>query len=847
MKKNLLDWGQEYSGFPKPDEMRDPVFFRPLIPLVFALIFGIVCGEQYPGLGCYARILLIFCTIVILRAILRKTPLLIPPLLLFFCLGYLSIQHWTDPDLPADHISRHIGPNYRKICGTVRSSPEMQGDRIKFILHAQLLDDNIPVSGRMLVTGRAEECSISPGDRIAFSGKIRNISSFSNPGAFDYRRHMSFQSVWCTVYIRKNSLSRLKENPEQSFFRSLENFRIRTDELIRKNSPEDAGAVLSALIIGYKNSISDSLRNFFSQAGIAHLLAISGLHMGMIATFSFAVFLWAGYRILPGKQFDDMRCRAAFFSLFPMIAYGMISGLSPATQRALIMGTVCIAAVLINKNQDTFNTMTIAAMLILIIHPPGLFSISFQLSFVAVAAIIFGFSLNFQAEKEIGNRITEWLFSALKSSFFAIMGTMPLTMCYFSQFSLTGLISNLIFIPLIGLLILPLGLSGVFISLFSMAAAEQLIEITAFMLSYSLAMLPFFANLPLSSMKTFTPTLLETALHYLLFWAACILISSEKEKRLRKYAFTVLILTLTALAGDVLYWMHQRFWHKDLEITVIDVGQGSSALIEFPGGKSMLIDGGGFYDPSSFDVGAAVVAPFLWQKKIMSADIMVLSHPEGDHMNGLFYIARHFAVKELWTSGAGISSDNYKYFMETVKKAGIRVPDFSHIPGSAEISGVKIEILWPPADFLQTREKELWLRKYNNTSLTVRISLGDFSILFPGDIETVAEAELVKAEGKNLRTKILVAPHHGCGTSSSSVFLDHVLPESVIISAGLQNRFNCPSPEVVTRYEERGCTIYRTDMHGAVSISVEEGKEAEIRTHISKHEKIPLRKQIDQQ
>ncbi len=819
-----------------------PVFFRPFVPPVLALIFGIIFGEQYPGMGRHVWILLIFCTFLIFRAIFRKIPLLIPPLLLFFCLGYLSIQQWAVPCFPADHISRHTGPKYRKICGTVRSAPEIRGDRMRLILDAEMLDEHIPVSGQMLVTGRAEESRVSLGDRIVFSGKIRDISSFRNPGAFDYRRHMAFQSVWCTVYARKNSLTIIGQNLEYRFGRAVENFRNTAAEMIRKNSQEDAASVLLALIIGDKNRISDDLRNRFAQAGIAHLLAISGLHMGMIALVSFTVFLWMGYRILAGKQFDDLRTRAAFFSLLPMTAYGMISGLSPATQRAMIMGTVCITAVLLNRNQETFSTLSIAALLILIIHPPSLFSISFQLSFAAVAAIVLGFSLNFHEsrEKENRNRMTGWLFAVMKSSFFAILGTMPLTMRYFNQFSFTGLISNLIFIPLIGFLVLPLGLSAVFVSLFSMTAGEQIMRLSAFLLSHALALLPFFARLPLSSMKTFTPAFWEIILYYLLFWAVCLLLSSEKENICRKYAFPVITLSLMAVAGDVLYWTYQRFWHKDLRVTVIDVGQGSSALIEFPGGKTMLIDGGGFYDPSAFDVGVSVVAPFLWQKKIMSVDIMVLSHPEGDHMNGLFYIARHFAVKELWTTGAGKSSGNYKWFMETVGKTPIRVPDFLDMQRSMDISGVNVEILWPPPDFAQRREKALWLRRYNNTSMAVRTAFGNFSILFPGDIEADAETELVGMIGKELKSTVLVAPHHGCGTSNSAVFLDHVVPETVIVSSGWQNRFNCPTPEVMEKYAERGCRIYRTDMQGAVSLSVTKGEEAEIKAFqdkIGKQEK----------
>ena len=170
-------------------------------------------------------------------------------------------------------------------------------------------------------------------------------------------------------------------------------------------------------------------------------------------------------------------------------------------------------------------------------------------------------------------------------------------------------------------------------------------------------------------------------------------------------AKAALVLVLVTLAADTCYWLYQRFGYADLRVTVIDVGHGSSSLLEFPGGYTMLIDGGGFADNSAFDVGAAIVAPLLWKKKIRTVDTLILSHPNSDHLNGLIYIARHFHVKKVWTNSEAQNTLGYKNFMEVIKNQKIVLPSFEDMPRNHWINGVKLDFLYPPTGLFNAQRK----------------------------------------------------------------------------------------------------------------------------------------------
>jgi competence protein ComEC len=563
-----------------------------------------------------------------------------------------------------------------------------------------------------------------------------------------------------------------------------------------------------------------------------------------------------------------------------VLFYGAIAGFSPSTQRAVIMVAIFLLTFLFKSEHDPLNTLALAALLILVADPPSLFSISFQLSFSAVFAIICGISAvqnrgggqKVLPEENWFSRVRGRLISFFLVSLFAICGSLPLVSYYFNQISLVGLAANFVAVPLIGFVTVPLGLLALFILPFSITLASWCIELGSLILSVALAAVNFFARLPFAALKTVTPSLLEIGCFYVVGWAllnlrlfkrnprktpstglpaagrsvpmdsiddpphtgnAGLRLVVAKASRLGQRVLKpgqlpkfVMALALVILALDACYWSYQRFWRRDLRVTVIDVGNGSSSLLELPGGHTMLVDGGGFADNATFDVGQRIIAPLLWRKKIRTVDTLILSHPNSDHLNGLIYIARHFNVKQVWTNNESRQTLGYANFMDVIARQNIHLPVFEKMPRRHRINGVELNLLYPPPNYMNLRDAQSW-RNLNNNSLVVKASFKSVSFLFPGDIMARAEKELVQLAGSSLSSTVLVAPHHGSKTSSSQVFLNAVDPKVVIISSGRHGRFEFPHPATINRYESQGCTIWRTDINGAIGLSTD-GRDLQI-------------------
>jgi competence protein ComEC len=290
------------------------------------------------------------------------------------------------------------------------------------------------------------------------------------------------------------------------------------------------------------------------------------------------------------------------------------------------------------------------------------------------------------------------------------------------------------------------------------------------------------------------------------------------------------MILLAAFGGivDAGYWVHQRFWHKDLRITIFDVGQGSAALVELPGGRNLMIDGGGFADNAVFDTGKNIIAPYLLRNKIKTIHTLFLSHPNSDHLNGLIYIAGHFNVEKAITNNESSPTMGYRLFIEALKKHGINMPEYRTLERTTTVAGTKIEILYPTEDYL---EKALYKkrRNKNDNSLVVKVSYGEHAFLFPGDIMAMGEKALVADAGEKLKSTVLVSPHHGSASSSTPILIEQVNPEIVVVSCGWMNRFKFPAQSVLQRYESMGAKVLRTDTNGAIQIR-SDGHEMQIRT-----------------
>jgi competence protein ComEC len=258
------------------------------------------------------------------------------------------------------------------------------------------------------------------------------------------------------------------------------------------------------------------------------------------------------------------------------------------------------------------------------------------------------------------------------------------------------------------------------------------------------------------------------------------------------------------------YWTWDRFLRSDLRVTFLSVGEGDAAVIRFPGSRVMLIDGGGAFG-GTFDPGERLVAPYLWSRKIMRVDYVVVSHPDRDHFGGLTFMARNFHPGQFWTGGTSSDDNSYQELIAAMASAGAHSALCNVAAPVTTINGATVRCLWPPTIISE--------RKDNNDSVVLRVDFAGKSFLFPGDLEAKAERELL-ATGANVTATILKVPHHGSITSSSPALLEAVSPSVAVMSLGYHNRFHFPSGVVADRYRDDGITLLRTDQMGAIFANV---------------------------
>ncbi|MDM8554194.1 DNA internalization-related competence protein ComEC/Rec2 [Desulfococcaceae bacterium HSG7] len=787
---------------------------------------------MYPGFGKWALWGAGISALFILYHIIKDNAAGIAPLILFIALGYLSIQYLTAPSLPANDISHFADRHRQIITGVITDDPIIYPHRIKLNLRVLTLEyqnHTDSVTGIIYVTVAHNPPQLKKGDRIKFNGKMRLIRNFNNPGGFDYERYMVYKGIRVSTYVYGENVTLLGHNTDGGISASISAMRQNIIHFINTYTKGQPRAVLKALIVGERNEIRGPLRDAFQRAGVSHILAISGLHIGIIATVCFFLLQKVLHLMTPLLWYAASDKACAILTIIPVIFYGLIAGMSPSTQRAVVMITLFLIAIVKNNEYDSLSTLLWAAFLILSVTPALLFSISFQLSFAAVFSILFGFR-QFEPRRatelyaNFFNRFQYKVANLILVSLLAILGVLPLTMLYFNQISIVGIWMNLIIIPLIGFITIPLGLLAVFLLPFLPQAAEISLQASAAILSVALNIILGLTSFPWVAMKTFTPTHIEIACYYLLLGAVIKIIAwrynltdNERNMSELKPAITVIIAVLIILSVDTLYWLNDRFWRDDLRVTMIDVGQGSSYLAELPGGDCFLIDGGGFSDNSHFDIGARMIAPLLWRKKIMTVDTVVLTHPERDHLNGLVFIIDHFNVKNIWRTDDTSDTKGWKRFAQMMNKKRLPLQKFQDLPKWQFNNGVTFKILYPPDDYFRKSRYEKWRRK-NNNSIVFKMEFGKVNFLFTGDIMERGEKELIRSAGSELRSSVLFAPHHGSRSSSTEPFIDKVRPAVALISCGFQNKFGFPHSEVLERYYRKGCKVMRTDLHGAVQV-----------------------------
>lgn len=610
------------------------------------------------------------------------------------------------------------------------------------------------------------------GERWRLTVRLRRPHGFANPGGFDYEAWLYRKRLRATGYVREDPGNRRLAAAAPN----LQGVRQSLGAGIAAAlDGEPCHGIVSALAIGDRQAITREQWEVLRRTGTSHLVAISGLHVGLVAGLAFIVVRMAWSRLaglalrLPSPQAGGIAALAA------ALVYAALAGFSIPTQRALIMTAVAIGMLLLGRRRSLFDTLMTALLFVLLFDPLAVMDGGFWLSFCAVATILFGMGAR------VGAGTAWWRWGRLH--LLVAIGLAPVLLVLFQQLPLASPLANFVAVPWVGLGVVPLVLAGTLLLPLAPSAGGLLLALAERMLSLLWPLLAGLADVEWLQWSQHAPRAWTIAAAAV----AVVLLLAPRGLPARWLALPWLLpaLLLAPAAPG----------HGEFRLTLLDVGQGLATVVRTRD-HVLLYDTGARFTPA-FDAGGAVVLPYLRHQGLRAIDTLVISHGDNDHIGGAASLAGTIAIGRVIAG----ESDTVTWWPAQPCVAGDRW----------RRDGVLFEVLYPPANHAL---------RGNDASCVLRISNGAATALLTGDIEARAEAWLVRTQGAALRADILIAPHHGSRSSSRPSFTAAVAPTQVLIPAGYRNRWNHPHPEVVERYLAAGAEIRMSATHGAISYDI---------------------------
>jgi competence protein ComEC len=800
---------------------------HPLVIITLGYIGGITLSLYLHLADTFSYSLILVTGIGVVLTIFFKSKLAQPILVIFFFLaGHLngSLEQ-AIPD-SAGHIRGKVDETQEIIViGTVQRVFGFNGRTSKFDILStafRTADTQFePVHGsiRYTMEGRLP-LNIIPGKAFAIRAKLKTPKKYATPGSFDYPLYLAQQHIYVTSFIKSPlyiQQVQLQQPAYHTFTYAPEVLRTKINTFIDYNLKGEHAAVYKALLTGDRSSISHELIETFKGSGCLHILAISGIHMSLLGLVLYACFFWLLRRSTWLIHRINTKKMALCLCVIPLLFYTFIAGAKTPVIRSFIMSLVVIIAICYGKKHSFPTLVSIAALIVLALSPGDLATPSFQLTFAAVISIAAAFPLLTRIKTALSERLDNlhlvtaltWIIASLIISLAATLGTAPLLIFHFNLISLVGIFANLFVEPLLCLWSLTIGFAAILFIFIAPPFAQLLLNIGGTGIYLAIDIAVFFHSLPYSSLLLPTVSTLQIIFYYL-----CLLLLIRQSlgyNRLRVFASAGLLIIIIAAVLPLKEVVKE--FKKESAISYLDVGHGSCTLIETPGGKRILVDGGALTSPG-FDIGKMIITPFLLEKKILHVDDIIITHSDSDHYNGVAFLLGQFRVKRLWVNTKESNDRSWSHLIDIAEECGteVLVPKSNHFIARNE--AMSMQVIANTTDVTAVSAD-------NDNGLIVKYQHGEFSALFPGDISTVMERKLVEA-ATDLKATILLAAHHGSATSNSIEFLSAVQPKMMVVSSG-RRRSLFPAETVTTRCSNMNIPVITTNTSGTVSFTTRQG------------------------
>lgn len=772
---------------------------RPSLYLFFSTLTGALLALTFPlnFAHCGIGALVFFLALVLLK---NHLPRIVCLLITLTFLAALSTVHAIHS---YHNLSRSLNGDEAIFEGVIKEVWHRPDGSKKVQAALKKADDekapalNITLSLHGAAAGLDVEASMP----VRISAKLVPLEKPLSPVHFDAYRYGLAHGLHGRATITDARLIWLGKAFKQD---GIEHLRQVLKERIFKTLTPHQGSLLLALIIGDTSFFAEEQKEIYQYIGAQHLLAVSGLQITLIGYLCFLIFLPFCAFLLPLRRIHYSHFLAGILTLGIIWFFVALCHWPKSAIRAAFMASAIILPSIVGRRQETLDAFFTSAWITLLIEPLSILDVGFLLSYGAVFGLIITHNQSSLLRKKVGN--WSWLAATFLSSFLssiaAFLATLPIVIGFFGTIAPMSAMANFLLVPVASVLQVPAIICGVLGALINVPILIELgaffasvIEILAQALSEAMGHITY-----ITTAKSLFAILIAFSLFTLMLGLLRV------DRVVIALGLFILVLSLPTLLID-----------KDqaLTVRVLAVGQGDSTLFSLPSGHHMLIDAGG--QPfSSYDPGQAVVAPTLRRLGIKKLDILVITHPDPDHVLGAFFLLETLPVKEIWHSGFKPTHPLTERLLERALAKGITLKNAKELLGSHSFGSTQVEVLAPQALGTMPYHENL---SANNNSLVLRIVHNDIALLWPGDIEQVGENLLLNT-AKNIEATVLKAPHHGSKTSSTSSFIDAVNPRYVIYSTGINNRFHFPHKEVADRYKKHGAISFNTALDGEITMRI---------------------------